>query len=297
MGAISADIRYAWRSIRSSPRFTTAAVAALALGIGANTAIFGVIDRVMLEPLPYRQPEQIMRLGRQFPGGKGYSNSITKYMVWRNNDVFQAMTIYGQTGPGMSFGSGDRPEQVKTQQVSKNYFRVFGAVPVLGRTFNDTEDLPHGPLVAVLNYRFWQNRLAGDPQVIGRSVILNKQPYTVIGVMERAFESTPPTDLWISLPADPDSTNQGHYLTVAGRLTPGVTLSQARAAMRVAGERFRQANPKWMDPAESVAVVPMADSMVENVRLALLLLLGAVGFVLLIACANVANTTLTVTSS
>jgi predicted permease len=135
----------------------------------------------------------------------------------------------------------------------------------------------------------WRNRLGADPQIVGRNILLNNQPYSVVGIMPKGFESSPPMDVWLPLQADPASTNQGHYLAAAARLKPDVSIEQARGAMKVLGERFRAQNAKWMDPTESVAVVPMKDSMVEDVRLALLILLGAVGFVLLIACANVAN--------
>jgi predicted permease len=210
-------------------------------------------------------------------------------MVWRNNDVFDAMTLYEQGGLGLNFGEGDHPAQVKASHVSKDYFRVFGASPAIGRTFTDAEDVPHGAAVAVLSDRLWKNHLGGDPQIVGRSIVLNQQPYTVIGIMPKSFESNPPMDVWLPLQADPASTNQGHYLASAARLKDGVSIEQARGAMKVLGERFRAQNSKWMDPNESVAVVPMKDSMVEDVRLALLILLGAVGLVLLIACANVAN--------
>ena len=289
MGTIFADLRYALRTFRSSAGFTVAAVAALALGIGANTAIFTVVNGVMLAPLPYPQPDRLVRLGRKYPGGNGYSNSIPKYMAWRQNDVFESMTLYEQGGVGMNLGAGDHPEQARVSHVSKDYFRVFGASPVFGRIFSEAEDLPQGMPAAVLSDRLWRNRLGADPQIVGRTILLNRQPYTVIGVMPRSFESDPPMDLWLDLQADPASTNQGHYLAAAARLKPGVSIEQARAAMKIRGERFRAANPKWMDPAESVAVVPLRDSMVEDVRLALLILLGAVAFVLLIACANVAN--------
>jgi predicted permease len=259
------------------------------LGIGANTAIFTVVDTVMLAPLPYRDADQLVRLGRKYPGGNGYSNSIPKYMTWRNNDVFEAMTLYEQGGIGMNLGAGDHPEQAKVSHASKDYFEVFGAAPAIGRTFSQPEDLPNGPAVAVLSDRLWKNRLGGDPQIVGRTILLNNLPYIVIGIMPKSFESNPPMDVWLPLQADPASTNQGHYLAAAARLKPGVSIEQARGTMKVLGERFRAQNSKWMDPNESVAVVPMKDSMVENVRLQLLVLLGAVGFVLLIACANVAN--------
>src|SRR5215471_10490002 len=289
MGTFTVDLRYAWRTMRTSPGFTAVALAALALGIGANTAIFTVVNSVMLEPLPYPQPDRLVRLGRQFPNGNGYSNSIPKYMAWRQNDVFESIALYDFSPLSMNLGAADRPEPVKCMHVSRDFFRVFGAHPALGRPFTETEDLPNGAPVTVLSHRLWRNRLGADPQVVGRSLLFNKQPYTVVGVMETGFESDPPADLWFPLQADPASTNQGHYLLTAARLKPGVSLGQARAQMKIAGERFRQANPKWMDPAESVAVDPLKDSMVRDVRLALLVLFGAVGFVLLIACANVAN--------
>jgi predicted permease len=289
MAVLLADIRYALRMMRSSPGFAAVALAALALGIGANTAIFTVVSSVMLAPLPYPQPDRIVRLGRKYPNGNGYSNSIPKYMAWRQNDVFEAMALYDQGGLTLSLGSGDPPAQIKALHVSQDYFKVFGAAPILGRAIDAAEDSPGGPMVAVLSNRLWRNRLGGDAQILGRAIVLNKQPYTVAGVMPPGFEAEPQVDLWLPLQADPNTTNQGHYLAVAARLKPGVELSQARAEMKVAGERFRAANPKWMDQGESVAVTPMRESLVEDVRTALLILLGAVAFVLLIACANVAN--------
>jgi predicted permease len=289
MSTFSSDLTYAFRTLRSNKGFTAVAVAALALGIGANTAIFTVVNGVMLAPLPYRQADRMVRLGRKFPTGNGYSNSIPKYLAWRNNDVFESMTLFQQGGIGMNLGAGDHPEQAKVEAVSKDYFQVFGAMPSIGRTFSEAEDLPHGAPVAVVSDSLWRNRLGGDPQLVGRTILLNDQPYTVVGIMPKGFESSPPADLWVPLQADPASTNQGHYLGAVARLKPDVSIEQARGAMKAAGERYRAQNNKWMDANESVAVVPMKDSLVENVRLALLILLGAVGFVLLIACANVAN--------
>ena len=275
--------------MRRSPGFTVAAVAALALGIGANTAIFTVVNSVMLEPLPYSQPERLVRLGRQYANGFSNSTSIPKYMAWRQNTVFESMALYDFGPLSMNLGSEDRMEPVKGIHVSRDFFRVFGAQPELGRTFTQDEDLPNGAAAVVISDHLWRNRLGADPQIEGRSLLLNQRPYTVVGVMPKGFESDPASDLWLALQADPSSTNQGHYLLTAARLKPGVTLSQARAGLKVAGERFRAANPKWMDKAESVGVEPLKDAMVGDVRLALYVLFGAVGFVLLIACTNVAN--------
>jgi predicted permease len=289
MENLLADLRHAVRAFWKSPGFTAIAIAALALGIGANTAIFSVINVVLLKPLPYPQPDRLMQIGRAFNNGVGNSTSIPKFYAWKKNDVFEAMAAYDFLGPGMNLGGGDRPEQVKGIHVSREYFRVFGAVPALGRTFTAEEDMPNGPKVAVLSYPLWKNRFGADPGLVGRTIDISGEPTTVVGILPESFQSDPPADILIPLQADPNSTNQGHYLRVAGRLKPGVTLAAAQAQMKIAGEQFRRANPLWMDKNEGVSVMPLRDAETGDVRPALLILLGAVGFVLLIACANVAN--------
>ena len=290
MGTLPSDIRYALRSMRRNLGFTATAVAALALGIGANTAIFSVVNGVILQPLPFREPDRMVRLGASYPnGGHNSSVSIPKYMAWSHSPVFEATTLYDQLGLNQTLGDADPPIQLKTFKVSREFFRVFGAAPALGRVFEQAEDLPNGPPAAILPYRIWQSRFGGNPGILGRTILLNRRPFTVVGVIQKGFESDPPVDAWLPLAADPDSTNQGNYLSAAARLKPGVDLSQARANLRVIAEQYRKANPKLMEPGEAVAVIPMRDFMVEDVRPALLILLGAVGLVLLIACANVAN--------
>lgn len=289
MESLVADIRQALRMMRKSPGFTAVAVAALALGIGANTSIFSVVNKVLLQPLPYREPDRLVKLGRKYPQGEGSSNSIPKYMVWRHNDVFSFMTLYDQGGPGLNLSTGDRPEQVKGIHISADYFKVFGISPMRGRTFTSSEDSPNGPKAALISEKLWRSHFGSDSQIVGKSITLNGDPYPVVGLIPGSFVPDPPADVWIPLQADPNSTNQGHYLAAAARLKPGVTLEQARAEMRLRGEEFRRLHPQWMDKNESVSVTPMRDSMVRNVKTALLVLLGAVAFVLLIACANVAN--------
>jgi predicted permease len=289
METLFADLRYALRTMRRNLGFTAIALAALALGIGATTAIFTVVDAVLLQPLPYPQPDRIMKLGRQFRTGVGYSNSIPKYMAWRQNEVFDAMALYDFGALAMNLGSGNPPQTVKGLHVSGDYFKVFGVSPVTGRTFSQSEDLPNGPAVAVISYGVAQSRLGGTSEVLRRPILLNGVPYTVVGILPRGFQPDPEADVWIPLQAEPNSTNQGHYLNVAGRLKPGVTVAGAQAQMKIVGEQFRKANPKWMDAEEGVAVVPMRDATTGDVRTALLVLFGAVALVLLIACANVAN--------
>src|SRR6185436_17746942 len=289
METLLTDLRYAVRTARRNIGFTAVALAALALGIGANTAIFTVVDAVLLQPLPYPQPDRIMKLGRQFRTGVGYSNSIPKYMAWRQNDVFDALALYDFGALAMNVGSSDPPQTLKGLRVSSDYFKVFGALPVAGRAFSKDEDLPNGPPVTAISYAVWQTRFGGTAEVVGRSILLNGVSYTIVGVLPRGFQPDPEADVWLPLQADPNSTNQGHSLNVAGRLTPGVTVAAAQAQMKLVGERFRKANPKWMDAEEGVAVVPMRDATTGEVKTALLVLFGAVALVLLIACANVAN--------
>jgi putative ABC transport system permease protein len=292
MSSFLSDLRHAVRVLTGNPGFTTVAVGALALGIGANAAIFSVVNAVLLAPLPYPNSDRIMRIERGFKGsdGGGGSVSIPKYMAWKKaNQTFAAMALYDFSGPGMNLGSGDRPQQIRGIHVSSEYFQVFGVTPSFGRTFLAEEDQPNRGKAAVLSNDLWRTRFGSNPSLVGNPILLGGDPYTVVGILPASFHSDPPADVFIPMQADPESTNQGHYLLAAGLLKPGATLDSAKANMAVAGEQFRGANPKWMDKSETVSVIPLRDAVVGDVRLALLILVGAVGFVLLIACANVAN--------
>lgn len=289
MRTLIADVRHSVRVLLKSPGFTAVAVAALALGIGANTAIFSVVNAVLLKPLPYPEPDRIMNLARSYKNGYGDSVSVPKFVAWRQNNVFDSMAAYNQTGPGMNLVVSDRPEPVRGIHASLDYFRVFGAKMAVGRSFLPEEDRPGGPRVVVLSESLWDRRFGRDAGIIGRTINLNNDLYTVIGVVSKSFQPDPPVDVFIPLQTDPNSTNQGHYLAVAGRLKPGVSVAAAKAEMKIVGERFRRAYPKYMDDSESVGVRPLQEVVGGDVRLPLLILTAAVGFVLLIACANVAN--------
>lgn len=289
METLLTDVRHAVRVLWKSPGFTSVAVFALVLGIGANTAIFTVVNTVLLKPLPYPDSERIMSVVRTYKAGEGDSTSIPKFMAWRKNSAFESMAVYDFAGPGLNLSGGDRPEQVKGIHVSQDYFRVFGVQPMAGRGFTPEEDRPGGPLVAVISNGLWKSHFASSLGLIGSRISLNSEPYTVVGVMPPGFESDPVADIWIPVQADPNSVNQGHYLRTAGRLKPGVSLEAARAQMKVIAAQFRAAFPKVMDEGESAGVIPLQEITVRDIRPALLILLGAVGFVLLIACANVAN--------
>ncbi len=292
METLLQNLRYGLRALAKSPGFTAIAILTLALGIGANTAIFSVVNAVLLQPLSYPNPDRLVELELSSPQGNGDITSIPKFIVWREQtQAFDSVAAYDFAGPGINLTGGDRPEQVRGIHVSSDYFRVFGAPMALGRTFTAEEDRPGGPAVALISNGLWRSRYGGDPGIINRTIDLGGEPYTVIGVLGPTFASDAKNDVWVPLKPDPNSTNQGHYLHATARLKPGVTLAQAQAAMKLAADQFNRKFPNSpvMGPGASFTAVPLRDSVIGNVRFDLLLLFGAVGFVLLIACANVAN--------
>src|SRR3954465_6787781 len=211
MDRIVSDVRYAARAVFKNPRFTLVAVAALALGIGANAATFSVVSAVLLQPLPYPDASRLVRVCREFQGNPQCVTSIPKYMTWARAQAFDGITAYDFEGPGLNLSGGDRPEQIRGIHVSANYFRVFGAIPLMGRTFSAEEDRPGGPRLVVISQRLWQSRFAGDPQIVGKSIALNGDGYTVVGVLPTRFRSDPAADVYIPLQADPKGGNQRHF--------------------------------------------------------------------------------------
>jgi putative ABC transport system permease protein len=283
------DVRHSFRALIKSPGFSIVAILALALGIGANTAIFSVIDRVLLRPLPYPDSERIMRLQRHFPNGEGPSVSIPKFMAWRKSKAFQSMAAYDFGSVGLNLGAADRRDPVNAVHVTAGFFDVFGVQPILGRAFTPQEDLPNAGKFAVLTYNMWKNRLGADREIAGKTILLNREPYIVSGVLPEWYQPDPPTDLYLPQQFDPGSNNQGHIYYVAGRLAPGASINSAQAELKVISDQFRATDPIFMDKTETVGVVPLRVAIGGEVQLALLILAGAVCFVLLMACANVAN--------
>ena len=282
------DVKHALHLFLKSPGFTIAAISALALGIGANTAIFTVVNAVLLKPLGYPDADRIMQILLTSPQGNGPGASIPKFQEWqRQTSIFKDVAAYDFAGPGFNI-TGDRPELIHGIHVSEGYFRVFGAPVMLGRTFTQQEDSPNGGHVVVLSYGLWQRRFGGDPNVVGQALSLGGEPYTIIGVLGRDFATDPEADIWVPFQFEPNSTNQGHFFLGAAMLKPGVTVAQANAQMKLAYADFRRQFP-MADPKGGFAVQPLRDSIVRDARTSLLILLGAVGLVLLIACANVAN--------
>ena len=288
MGDLWNDVKHALHLFIKSPGFTIAAISALALGIGANTAIFTVVNAVLLKPLGYPDSDRIMQILLTGPGGSGPGASIPKFQEWqRQTSIFKDVAAYDFAGPGFNI-TGDRPELIHGIHVSEGYFRVFGAPVILGRTFTQQEDSQNGGHVVVLSYGLWQRRFGGNPKVIGQALSLGGEPYTIIGVLGRDFASDPEAEIWIPFQFEPNSINQGHFFLGAAMLKPGVTVAQANAQMKLAYAEFRRRFPD-ADPKGGFAVQPLRDSIVQDARTSLLVLLGAVGLVLLIACANVAN--------
>ena len=288
MGDLWNNVKHALHLFIKSPGFTIAAVSALALGIGANTAIFTVVNAVLLKPLTYPDADRIVQIKLAGPNGTDSAASIPKFHIYQQQtSIFKEVAAYDFAGPGFNV-TGDRPEQVHGLHVSEGYFRLFGAPVMLGRTFTKQEDLPNGGHVVVLSYGFWQRRFGGNPKVIGGALSLGNEPYTVVGVLGKDFVSDPEAEIWVPFQFEPNSTNQGHFFMVAGMLRPGITLAQANAQMKLAFAQFHRLYP-LSNPKVGFAVEPLRDAIVGDARKSLLVLLGAVGMVLLIACANVAN--------
>jgi putative ABC transport system permease protein len=284
------NFKHAVRMFRTNPGFTIAAVAALALGIGINSAIFTVVDTVLLKPLTYPDADRIVRFLHVSPDGKGTAASIPDFLAWQEQTKgFQDVAGYDFGGPGFNL-TDSRPELVHGIHVTEGYFRLFGAPVALGRTFTPQEDTPNGGKVVILSYGLWQRKFGGNPNIIGTALSVGNEPYTIVGVLGKSFFSDPEADIWIPFQFDHNTTNQGHYFTAAGRLKPTVTLAQANALLKVTSDQFRRRYPViGLRPDESFASEPLRDSIVGDARSSLLVMLGAVSMVLLIACANVAS--------
>jgi putative ABC transport system permease protein len=290
MGSFLQDLKHSIRMFLHSPGFTLTAVLALALGVGANTAIFSLINTVLLKPVNFPDPERIVIFMNVSPQGSGFGASPVKFNFFRSQTgVFQDVAAW--TFGVANYKAGDVPEQIQETQASANFFSLFGATMVHGRSYTTEEDLPRGRDVAVLAYGFWQRRFGADPDVIGKTITLSGIPHEIIGVAGPSLkiEIDQPPDVYVPFRLDPYSTNQGNYFQMAGRLKPGVTLASANEQLKAATEGFRRNYPGSLGPQGTFGVQPLGDVLVSGVRTLLWILLGAVGFVLLIACANVAN--------
>ncbi|WP_158748910.1 ABC transporter permease [Acidobacterium sp. S8] len=293
------DLRFALRGLSKTPGFTIIAILVIAVGIGVNTAVFSVINAVLLKLLTYPDPQSLVQMRNTGPQGSFPGANIPKFNIWhQQTSVFQQVAAYDFGGAGLNITGGDHPEQVQGIHVSADYFSLFGAPIVAGRTFTSAEDSPHGGHVTVLSYGLWKSRYGADPKVVGTTIQLDGQPYLIVGVIDRRFVTDTPADLWVPFQFDMNSQDMAHYFTVSARLKPGVTLPQVNAQLRLAADEYRRIYGKDSLPANSgFGVASLQEATIGDTRFPLLVLLGAVGFVLLIACANVANLLLARASS
>ena len=288
------DLRYGVRMLRKNPGFTMIATMILAMGIGANTAIFSVVNAVLLRPLPYPASERLMQVGRAFGGVQDDSAlSEQKFAFVQNNtDSFEALTATQGMGPNVYLSAEDQIEYVSGLTVSADFFRVLGVFPSRGRGFTQ-EDSAGGPRVAILGDGLWRRRFGADNNIIGQNIPINGAAYTVVGIMPPGFEYFGTHDVLAPMQMNPARPNEGHNWTVIGRLKTNVSRIQANAELNTVFERFRDSYPRQVLQNESFGVVSWQRTMTNSVRELLLILLGAVGLVLLIACINVANLQLT----
>jgi putative ABC transport system permease protein len=284
------DVKYSFRMFMKSPGFTAIAVLTLALGIGANTAIFSVINSVLLRPLPFRDPNRVVQLWETEAAPGTYPFAGPDYLDWQaQNHTLEATSLY-TWGLGLNASGAGEPESASAISTQANFFSVLGVQPILGRTFAAGEDQEGKNHVAILSYGFWQRHFGGDLSAIGKAIELNSEPYTVIGVMPRWLNYPPATDIWT--PFDMSAKNLGsrgsHSYRALGRLKPGISVNQAQADLALIAKRLEQQYPDSNEKVGAV-VVSMREQITKSSREQLLILLGAVALVLLVACANIAN--------
>lgn len=291
MFVLMQDVRYGLRMLRRNPGFAAVAVIALALGIGANTAIFSVVNGVLLHPLPYRDPDRLMRLSESSPDFTAMSVACPNFVDWRDrNRSFAGLAAYRWDDYDIT--GGGQPEHVSGKMVSADFFRVLGIHPVLGSDFDPQADRIGSAPVALIGGGLWSRRFGSRPAVLGSQITLTGRSYTIVGVVPAGFEFEGRADVYTMLEQwdDPIARSREMHpgMFVVGRLKPGVTQGQAQTEMSAVAARLAEAYPK-SNVRHGVNVTPLARVIVGDCRSTLLVLLGAVGFVLLIACANVAN--------
>ncbi len=299
------DLRFALRQLLKNPGFTAVAVLTLALGIGANTAIFSVVNAVLIRPLPYPDPDQLVQLRMDWSGNPGTElGSATFAEVKARSQSLARIAAY--TGGDLTLSGIGSAEQVVSGAVTADFFPLLGVQPALGRNFTREEDTPNGPKAVVLGHGLWQRRFGGDAQVLGRTITLNQQGYTVVGVLPPDFRYPEPFQIWTPLALDKTGGTfvkhaEGMMLLKSiARMKPGITLRQAQAELQAIAQRVESMEPKATPAGEgeegggrrrehALTLVGLHEQVVGEVKGALLVLLGAVAFLLLIACANVAN--------
>ena len=287
MDTLLQDLRFGLRLLLRQPAFTLLVVLTLALGIGANTAIFSVVNGVLLRPLPFPSPERLVRVWGYHPGIGKETASLPDFRDWREGaPAFEhleacASTYFNLTGPG-------EPERIRAARTTAGFFQALRVPAALGRTFETGEDRQGNNRVVVLSHGFWKRHLGASPEVLGRTLTLDGNPHTIIGVAPEHFRFLWNTELWAPLATEAELGRRSDFLSVIGRLGPGATVERAQAELTAVASRLEQqypdTNARW-----TAQVVPLHEELVGEARPALLVFMGAVGLVLLIACANVAN--------
>ena len=292
METIAQDLKQAFRMFRENKVFTSTAIIALTLGIGVNVAIFSVVNAVVLKPLPFDEPDRIIQLMNTVDERPVHgAASPAKFMHWREQTTV-LQDVAAQRAASLNFNEDVAPERVTGAQVTEAYFRTFRAPFLMGRSFSTEEDLPGAAKSIVLRESFWTSHLEADPNILGETLILSGDAYTIIGVVSDALDLREFGDFnfWIPFQLDPNTTDQGNYFSVIGRLRPDISLEQAQDRLAASGSAYKEKYPLALQGNSGFSVVPLAEAIVgRQVRTALYIMLGAVGFVLLIACANVAN--------
>jgi putative ABC transport system permease protein len=291
------DLRFALRVLLKSPGFSLAAIIVLALGIGANTAIFSVVNAVLLRPLPFNHSDRLVQIWhvpppKSFPGMTRFPVSAANYVDWQSqNHAFEQMAIYAYSS--FTLTSGDQPEAIQGGAVSQEFFSALRSQPILGRTFLPEENQPGHGHVVILSHAIWKSHFAGNPNIVGQNIAFDGQSYAVIGVMGPKFRLPSWAQVWTPMAwtSKERAVRGEHHYSVIARLKTGMPVPQAQAEMNTISSRLEQQYPED-DKGWGAVVVPLREEMVGDVRVALFVLLGAVAFVLLIACANVANLTL-----
>ncbi|HEX7241057.1 MAG TPA: ABC transporter permease, partial [Longimicrobiaceae bacterium] len=290
MDTLLQDVRYALRALRRSPGFALVAVLTLALGIGANTAIFGVVNAVLLRPLPYPEPDALVRLMSREDGELGSNMTPPDFLdVEAHGRVFAGVAAYATGSPTLA-GEGE-PVPLRSASTSAGFFRTLGVSPMLGRGFRPEDNRPGSNRVVVLGHALWRQHFGGDRGLLGRQVLLNGREHTVVGVMPPGFDYPAGREAWTPLSYEerlvgPES-RFNYMLQVVARTRPGTSPERLRDDLAAVTARIRESDPR--KAPMSVAAVPLREDLLGDVRTPLLVLLGAVGLVLLVACANVAN--------
>ena len=292
MDALLQDFRHAIRLfLKGGASFTLTAVIALALGIGANTAIFSLVNAVLLKEPPFPSAIRIVLLQTKTPHGSFAGGSPAKFAHWsQQRETLEDVSAFADGV--VNWTGGHFPQQLRSERVSSAYFRLFGVPMVLGRPFNAREDTPGAAPVVVIGEGVWKSHFASDPKILGKSMILGSQPYVITGVVSSRFDFQDFGDapeVWIPFQLDPNSIDQGHFFQVAGRLKSGVTFQRANARLDASAAAFRHKFPVGLDKGESFSAETLKTALVQGSERSIWVLAAAVGFVLLIACANVAN--------